>query len=363
MDIAADTPVIAEEFTETLNYEEVPYEEQLPSLAERIGKNKVYLLEDSSIAKGSKRKHGSEETEDVVVDEDGDAEMEEDPTLRPTALLFTGSPIAHLPTARLFAYATHFDAKPLGLEWVSDNTCVFVFESKAAARAAHSGLQKSASEEADEEGLLTAQPIPVAIWPPEQRINATLGTGEGLKGIIKMRRAKVDDVKKKGAKKESDFYRRYGETAGKEIGGERPEAPAKRRRRDEREDGLTAEQLDDELDNFLADDDPEPEAPRSPPSRMYSDQIANDGRTLLERTRDLPVDLSSRITARLPRRARERDAAPGERPANGRSREHAPREGRSRGGRERKERTAERPKKSQQDLDDELDAFLSEPRT
>lgn len=54
MDIAADTPVIAEEFTETLNYEEVPYEEQLPSLAERIGKNKVYLLEDSSIAKGSK---------------------------------------------------------------------------------------------------------------------------------------------------------------------------------------------------------------------------------------------------------------------------------------------------------------------
>lgn len=236
---------------------------------------------------------------------------------------------------------------------------MFVFESKKAARAAESCLLKSGLEELDENGLLTAKPIPVAIWPPEQRINATLGTGEGLKGIIKMRRAKVDDIKKKGAKQESDFYKRYGETAGKEIGGERPEAPSKRRRRDEREDGLTAQQLDDELDNFLAEDDPEPEAPRSPPSRMYSDQIGNDGRTLLERTQDLPVDLSSRITARLPRRARERDSTFGTRPSNGRS-ERVPREGRGRGGRERKERTAERPKKSQQDLDDELEAFLSE---
>ncbi|KAF7982310.1 hypothetical protein HWV62_28994 [Athelia sp. TMB] len=356
MDIAADTPVISEELSETLNYDDVPYEEQLPSLAERIGKNKVYLLEDSSIAKGAKRKHDSEDAEDATLDEDGDAEMDEDPTMRSNALLFTGSPISQLPTARLFAYATHFDAKPLGLEWVSDNTCVFVFESKAAARAAQLCLQKSAEEEPDEESLITAKPIPVAVWPPEQRINATLGTGEGLKGVIKMRRARIDDVKKKGAKKESDFYKKYGETAGKEIGGE---APTKRRRRDEREDGLTAQQLDDELDNFLADD-PEPEAPASPPSRMYSDQIANDGRTLLERTRDLPVDLSSRITARLPRRVRDRESTLGTRPYNGRSREHAPRENRGRGGRERKERTAERPKKSQQDLDDELEAFLSE---
>lgn len=54
MDIAADTAVITEEFSETLNYDEVPYEEQLPSLAERISKNKLYLLEDASIAKGSK---------------------------------------------------------------------------------------------------------------------------------------------------------------------------------------------------------------------------------------------------------------------------------------------------------------------
>ena len=54
MDIAADTPIIPEELSETLNYDDVPYEEQLPSLAERIGKNKVYLLEDSSIAKGAK---------------------------------------------------------------------------------------------------------------------------------------------------------------------------------------------------------------------------------------------------------------------------------------------------------------------
>lgn len=281
-----------------------------------------------------------------------------DPTLRPNAILFNGPPISHLPTGRLFAYATHFDAHPLGLEWVSDDTCVFVFASKAAARAAQRDLQKSTTEEPDAESFVAAKPIPLTLWPPEHRINATLGKGEGLKGVIRMRRAKVDDVKKKGAKKESDFYKKYGETAGKEIGGERNEGPVKRMRMDPEDALRTAQQLDDDLDNFLAEDDPEPEAPASPPSKMYSDQIANNGRTLLERTSI--VDLSSRITARLPRRVREKESALGARLSSRRSRDHTPKEGRAGGGRERKERTAERPKKSQQDLDDELEAFLSE---
>ena len=46
---------------------------------------------------------------------------------------------------------------------------------------------------------MTAKSIPVTLWPPEQRINATLGKGEDLKGVIRMRWARRDDVKKKGA--------------------------------------------------------------------------------------------------------------------------------------------------------------------
>lgn len=295
-------------------------------------------------------------------------------TYRPNAILFCGPPISHLPTARLFAYATHFDAHPLGLEWVSDDTCVFVFESKSIARTAQRNLLKSATEEADADEFVTAKSIPMALWPPEQRINATLGKGEGLKGTIRMRWAKVDDVKKKGAKKESIFYKKYGDTAGKEIGDERPEGPSKRRRMDgydEENASRTAQELDDDLDKFLAENNDEPEVepePSSPPSKMYSDYIANDGKTLLERTSlirahstDLPTDLASRITRPLPRRARNMESTFGTRPSTHDTRR---RDGRRRDPpadtKGRSSRSEKRPKKSQQDLDDELEAFLKE---
>jgi len=292
------------------------------------------------------------------VDEDGDAEMDEEGPYRPNAILFQGPPICHLPTGRLFAYATHFDAHPLAIEWISDNTFNFIFESKTAARNAQRHLQKSPTEDLDEDGFVTAKSIPITLWPPEQRINATLGKGEGLKGVIRMRWAKKDDVKKKGAKKQSDFYKKYGSTAGKEVGSERNETPQKRRRRDDGEidEALRKSQLDDDLDAFLAEGDEEPISQPSPPSKMYSDYISNDGRTLLERTsliRVHPTDLASRITAPLPRRARDKESSLGTRLSprdnSQRSRDaHTD----SKGGRGR------RPKKSQQDLDDELEDFL-----
>jgi len=324
---------------------------------------------------------------------------------RPNALLMTGSPIAHLPTARIFAYSTHFDAHPMGLEWVDDNTCVLVFESIKTAREAFNRLQKSASEAPDMEDLITAKPIPIAFWPPEERINQTLGKGQGLKGTIRMRWAKADDVKKKGAKKESQFYKRHGRTAGKELFNGRDLPPPKRRRRDDSQDDERQKaELDNQLDQFLAEDDEmptnedaEPDIPASPPSKMRSDYIAKDGRTLLERTslirlhsNELP-DLASRLTAPLPRRAR--GGANGLTPENlgdrllpptserlewGHDERRRPPRGRNErdleflsgkqrrrghgGGdwEERPERAGgeQRPRKTQQQLDDELDAFL-----
>jgi hypothetical protein len=254
----------------------------------------------------------------------------------------------------------------MGLEWVDDNTCIFVFDSKAAARSAHRFLQKAAAEEADDDGFVTAKPIPIALWPPEDQINKSLGKGTGLKGTIRMRWAKSDDVKKRGAKKDSQFYKKHGKMAGKEVYGERGVGPQKRRRQDFIEDeSLQKARLDDDLDLIVARDSPSP--PPSPPSKMRSDYISKDGKTLLERTSLLrvhPIPLEERLTAPLPRRARGRqgrsrsdnDGFPnglllhdasvetGDRPKG-----HSTRDRRSRKGH-----------KSQQELDEELEAFLNE---
>ena len=324
----------------------------------------------------------------------------------------------------------------MGLEWVDDQTCVFVFPSRKDARDAFSRLTKpptttganpayvdSTSEDVApmtindpvDPDYTLARPFPVVLWPPEERINQTLGKGRGLKGSIRMRWARVDDIKKKGAKRASQFYRKHGSNAGKELFNGRdlpPAQPVKRKRQDQEVDEDTRRrELDKELDDFLAGDDLEdgvrdsrkrtryrsrsrspsrtsssngPAA--SPPSKMRSDYIARDGRTLLERTsllqyhaqasdplNDTP-DLASRLMAPLPRR-RRRGGRGRSGPTIGEiesdietlARSTGDRhewDGGGRNTRERRrtkigERRGERPKKTQQQLDDELDAFLN----
>ena len=282
---------------------------------------------------------------------------------RDNAILLKGSPISFLPTSGIFAYVTHFDANLLGLEWVDDTTCVLVFESTSDARSAFRLLQKSLAEEPSrDDGTVTAKPIPVPIWPTEARINATLGRaggdGDGLRGILRMRWARADDVKKRGAREESQFYKTYGDTAGKLL-DDGPVGPLVKRRRGEPADAdeaMERAKLDAELDKFIAGDDaPDPE----PMSRMRSDYIGRDGKTLLDRTSDIrahPVELEDRVTAPLPRRAR------GRRGGDRQERDDGPAEPRSGGGRGNRDRTRghrqPRPRLTQADLDAELDAFL-----
>lgn len=276
-----------------------------------------------------------------------------DPSLRDNAILLQGTPISHLPTDNIFAYATHFDAHPIGLEWIDDTTCVLVFPSKSAARAAFRVLTKSYTEEPSEEGFVTSKPIPVAIWPTKERINNSLGVGEGLKGVIRMRWALTSDVKKKGANKESEFYKKYGRHAGK--GDAEDPIVNKRRKTDMGEVGETEERalLDDEIDAFLAEDDA---GPPSPPSKMRADYIdTSHTKSLLERTSG---SLQSRLAAPLPRRGRH--GGRGDHADSLSSRlGDAPR-GRGRQGENSgRSRRHERPKKTQEDLDAELDAFLN----
>lgn len=262
-----------------------------------------------------------------------------DPTLRDNAILLHGPPISHVPTENIFAYATHFDAHPIGLEWIDDTTCILVFSTKAAARGAFRYLAKSHAEEPSDEGFITAKPIPIAFWPPEERINKSLGKGEGLKGAIQMRWALTLDVKKRGAKSESQFYKKYGTHAGK--AGQEDERPAKKRRGEsgERNEAVERARLDDDLDAFLAEDPDAP--PPSPPSKMRADYVNRGGKSLLERTSGLHSSLESRLTASHPRRGHRDDD-------HHQSHDREPRS-----------RRVERPKKTQEDLDAELDAFLN----
>ncbi len=259
-----------------------------------------------------------------------------DPNERSNAILLVGPPISTLPTVRLFAYAAQFGVTPLGLEWINDETCVLVFDGRGKAAKAFAALAKTQGEAPDEDGFMLAHNIPLTLLPPEERISQTLlapsepSAYTKARGLIRMRWALATDVKKRGAKRESEFYKR------------------KRRRR--------GEDLDRELDNFLDDHSPEPEPEPVLASRMRSDYIASDGRTLLERTSVIrAIDgVPGRVYSDGSGDRRRRDGEGRDRRRRG-GRGRRPREGdeKERGGRER-------PKKSQQELDDELDAFLKE---
>lgn len=264
--------------------------------------------------------------------------------LRANALFLTGAPISHLPTARVFAYVTHFGAHPIGLEWVNDSSCILVFESKTLARVAHRYLRKTATEDVDEAGFVTAKSIPVALWLPEDRISKSLGQGEGLRGTLKMRWANNDDVKKKGAKKESEFYRKYGTSAGKD--GDVPQ----KRRRDERP-LLDASKLDDDLDAYLGNERRTSYSP-PPPTNTHADHPCESSSLLNYTLPDSGDNLKRRISS-LPREARMTRLSDPRRLYGGDE------QGDFRRGRGR-ERRNPRPQKTQKELDDELDAFLNE---
>ncbi|KAH9180041.1 hypothetical protein EDB89DRAFT_1924568 [Lactarius sanguifluus] len=358
MDILPENDGLASE-TPTLSYDEdIAYEDQVqPSLVDRIGRAKVYLLSETKITQGRKRKReeeGEEEEEEQVKTKEETEMSTDDGTRRPNALLLQGKPIVHMPTKLIFEYVTHYEAMPLGLEWVDDTTCVILFASSEAATTALSLLQRTASETPDESGFVQAKSIPMAFWPPKERIDASLGKGEGLKGALFLRWAEVTDVKQRGARSRSEFYRKHGVDgdARREDGQE-----TKRRKQEE---------LDDELDAFLREESPEDTS--SPPSKMRSDYIEERkgrGKSLLERTSQMRAyftdeedpgswkkSLETRLTS--PRQiGRPWDKLSGD-GARG------PKEGGNwtEGGEVRSRH--ERPRKSQQELDDELDAFLNE---
>lgn len=181
---------------------------------------------------------------------------------RLNALTLTGLPISCLKTQALFAYSGHFDSVPTGLEWINDWTVVFVYGSTSAAKSALRNLRKFIAEDPDEDDFVTAKPIPVNLWPPGSRVQISLGGNldgqtRDMKSRILIRVAWTTDVKEKGARSASEFYKKHGKTAGKEM-YDVPDEPQRKRRResddlDESEE-VKRTRLDAELDAIHSPD-------------------------------------------------------------------------------------------------------------
>jgi Nuclear cap-binding protein subunit 3 len=178
---------------------------------------------------------------------------------RLNALTLTGLPISYLKTQALFAYSAHFDSAPTGLEWINDRTVALVYPSVKSAKVALRNLRKFLAEDPDEDDFFTAKPIPVNLWPPRSRVQVSLdrepdGPAYDMKQRICIRVARCTDIKEKGARSVSEFYKKYGRNAGKEMydcGEERVRAGGKRLGHDlDESDRMKRARLDAELDTM-----------------------------------------------------------------------------------------------------------------
>jgi hypothetical protein len=204
----------------------------------------------------------------------------------------------------------------LGMEWVDDETCVLVFVSRKTAlhgwgvlcrtpqptNAVSDNMEGTTPIGVEvDEAFYPAQPLPLALYPIEERINTLLGNSiitfffiifqqtlfivnvclgtlksNTLKETIRMRWARATDIKEHSARVKSEFYKRHGERAGKEglpvfpgsNHGESTNGNKRQKRNDEEE---TRRRLDAELDLFLKEDENAPSNPLALPNSGKED--------------------------------------------------------------------------------------------
>jgi hypothetical protein len=143
-----------------------------------------------------------------------------------------------------------------------------------------SGTSTPIEVEDAKEGFSSAQQLPLALYPIEERINSVLGNysfhtlnnafivrtylghqkTNALKQAIRMRWARTTDVKERGARVKSEFYKRHGEQAGKDgllpfRSSTAHDGATSGNKRRKQNDVETRRQLDAELDVFLVDDE------------------------------------------------------------------------------------------------------------
>ncbi|CAE6412309.1 unnamed protein product [Rhizoctonia solani] len=282
---------------------------------------RVYTLEEyAPVLQG---RVGKRKRELDTVEEGDEREDLDDDKLRPDALLLHGEPISKLSTEKIFEYvATYCDNPPISLEWIDDRTTVIVFESPDMAKSACSSLAKQSPEEQEPETLIPAHPVPKKMWPPEAQLDHNLSRGTALSGIMRIRRARFGDRKLKGARKRSEWYTRQQNKRSRpgddDLDAELDEMKRRREQGDGEWETERAAALDRELDALAARKDGN-----------------EDG---------MDVESASRLQSRLgPRKNRQIAPLPRRR---GHGHGRAPKE--------------EKPRRTQEDLDAELEAFMKD---
>lgn len=271
-------------------------------------------------------------------------------------------PISKLSTEKIFEYvAMYCDEPPTsmplvlsysptsahlrtsGLEWVDDRSTVIIFDSLKVAQSSLMALAKSLKDDptASADSLIIAHPVPKKMWPPEAQLDHNLSRGTALSGVMRVRWARFGDRKLRDARKRSEWYQVQKDSRGRnkrsrgEDGEERwekgmdldAELDEMQRRRETGEDEddssrRRAVELDEQLDALAQRGDSDEQIDRLPSSL----------RQRLGPKKDRPI-------APLPRR-------------RGRGGDGGRRDG--------DEASHERPKRTQDDLDAELEAFMKE---
>jgi len=264
---------------------------------------KVYKLADSAVAilGGRLAKRKAEAL--AAAAQEGAMEYDGHGNRRSNAILIHGPPIRHLSTDKVFAYSGHYATAAEQIEWIDDQSCVLVYPSSSTAMAAFSTLRKvrepsnavEAAIEGDEEMIL-CQPVPALLWPMEERLAKSLGKSQGLTGQIMMRWALRTDLKQRGSRNKSEYYKKHGDTDDTNPW----ERSNKRRREDDdsANDRVMREReraaLDAELDTFALREENDFGVAASPKERDSVGSLMNR----------LGPPLDGRKVAPLPRQRR-----------------------------------------------------------
>lgn len=200
-------------------------------------------------------------------------------------------------------------------------------------------LAKSPKDDpaASADTLIVAHPVPKKMWPPEAQLDHNLSKGTALSGVMRVRWARYGDRKLRDARKRSEWYQMHREGRGRN----------KRSRGEEGEEGREkGMDLDAELDELKrrreAGEDEVPDRQRAAALDEQLDALAQRGGD--EHIDGLPSSLRQRLGPK-----KDRQIAPLPR-RRGRGGDGGQREG---GG-----ASHERPKRTQDDLDAELEAFM-----
>jgi hypothetical protein len=197
--------------------------------------------------------------------------------------------------------------------------------------------KEPSSEMADT--LSPAHPVPKKIWPPEAQLDHNLSKGTALSGVMRVRWALFGDRKLRDARKRSEWYHvQGGQGRNKRTRG-----------RGEGEDGQGMD-LDAELDEMMRRREAGEDVQDFDKQRVSALDDELDALARRKESGEDVPELSSTLRQRLgPKKGREIAPLPRRRGRGGD------------GGRrdEQKEKTShERPKRTQDDLDAELEAFM-----